>query len=128
MADVFVLDASALLAALHDAEGAERVREILPAARIDSVNLTEVLAALQRRGVPEALIDEILDDLDLAVEPFTLALARRAGGIQADAATATLSLGACACLALAAEQDGVAVTADGSWADLDLDVPIEIVR
>lgn len=128
MSDIHVLDASALLAALHDEPGVERVRELLPSARIASVNLAEVIAQLHARGVPETVIDEILYDLDLSVVPFTTATARRAGLLGGATGSARLSLGDAACLALAAELGGVAVTANSGWRDLDLEIPIELLR
>lgn len=128
MSDTYVLDASALLAALHDEPGADRVRELLPSARIGSVNLSEVIAKLQERGVPDTVIDEILDDLDLSVVPFDAATARQAGLLRTATRTAGLSLGDRACLALAAEQDATAVTTDRAWADLDLGITVELLR
>lgn len=128
MSDVYVLDASALLAALHGEPGADRVRELLPAARIGSVNLSEVVAKLQERGVPDAVIEEILDDLDLPVVPFMTVTAKRAGLLRAVTRAAGLSLGDRACLAVAAEHRAVAVTADRVWADLDLGIVVEVIR
>lgn len=128
MSDGFILDASALLAALHDEPGADRVHELLPSARVSSVNLSEVIGKLQERGVPNELIDEILYDLDLSVVPFATTTARRAGLLRSATRHAGLSLGDRACLALAAEQDAIAVTTDRAWGDLDLGVAIELLR
>lgn len=128
MSDAYVLDASALLAALGGEPGAERVRALLPSARIGSVNLSEVVAKLHERGVPDAVIDEILVDLDLTVVPFDAATARRAGLLRGATRAAGLSLGDRACLALAAERDAVAVTTDRAWGELDLGIAVELLR
>jgi len=128
VSDAYILDASALLAALHGEPGAERVRELLPSARIGSVTLSEVIAKLQERGVPDTVIDEILDDLDLSVIPFGAATARRAGLLRLATRSGGLSLGDRACLALAAEQDATAVTTDRAWSGLDLDIAVELLR
>jgi PIN domain nuclease of toxin-antitoxin system len=128
MTDVYLLDASALLAALHDEPGADRVRALLPSSRISSVNLAEVVAKLQERGVPDAVIEEILDDLDLPVVPFGATTARRAGMLRAATRTAGLSVGDRACLALATELGAIAVTTDRTWGDLELDVAVELLR
>ena len=74
-----VLDASALLAVMLEERGSEKVRELLPGAIIGAVNLAEVVAKLQERGVPDAEIDRAIARLDLPVIPFDTAQAMVAG-------------------------------------------------
>jgi len=123
-----VLDASALLAAMLDEAGAERVRGVLPTARIGAVNLSEVVAKLQERGIPDDEIDQSLVDLDLDVVPFDRALAVAAGKLRVATRSAGLSLGDRACLALARASDAVALTTDRAWAKLKVGVTIEVAR
>ncbi|MDB5686919.1 MAG: VapC toxin family domain ribonuclease [Rhizorhabdus sp.] len=125
---VFILDASALLAVMRDEEGAARIYDVLADARISAVNLSEVVAKLQERGVPDEVIDESLLDLDLHVVPFDQAQAMAAGKLRASTRPHGLSLGDRACLALAASVDGTAVTADRTWRKLDVGIRVELAR
>lgn len=125
---LYVLDASALLAALNDEPGAQSVQAVLDEARISAVNLSEVVAKLQDRGVPDAEIDEILIDLDLTVTPFDAEQAVRAGKLRTTTRRQGLSLGDRACLALAASTGGTALTTDKAWTNLKLDVRVEQAR
>ena len=115
----YVLDASALLAALFDEPGADRVEEVLPGARMSTVNFSEVVAKLSERG--RAGDDIVVCDLDRNQ-------AEAAGRLRQVTKSAGLSLGDRACLALAAALGGTAVTADRSWASLNLGVTVEVVR
>jgi PIN domain nuclease of toxin-antitoxin system len=124
----YVLDASALLAALNEEPGAQSIQAVLEEAQISAVNLSEVVAKLQDRGVPDAEIDEILIDLDLRVAPFDADQAVRAGKLRAMTRSQGLSLGDRACLALAASTGATALTTDKAWTKLKLDVRIEQVR
>jgi PIN domain nuclease of toxin-antitoxin system len=123
-----ILDASALLAAMLDEPGAAAIRAILPTARIGAVNLSEVIAKLQERGVPDDVIDQSLADLDIDVVPFDRDQADRTGKLRTATRAAGLSLGDRACLALAITEDAIAVTMDRNWAKLDLPVVIELAR
>ena len=124
----YVLDASALLAALNEEPGAQSIQAVLDEAQISAVNLSEVVAKLQDRGVPDAEIDEILIDLDLRVAPFDADQAVRAGKLRAMTRSQGLSLGDRACLALAASTGATALTTDKAWTNLTLDVRIEQAR
>jgi len=127
-AGVYVLDASALLAAMLGEPGAERVREVLSEARVGTVNLSEVVAKLQDHGVPDPVIDESLEDLGLVVVPFDAAQAVRAGKLRGITRAAGLSLGDRACLALAGEIGGIALTTDRAWNAIRVGVAIEQAR
>jgi PIN domain nuclease of toxin-antitoxin system len=124
----FVLDASALLAALFDEEGADRVEEILARSVISAVNVSEVFAKLQDRGVPDPKIDAHLAELDLDVIPFDVAQAALAGRLRRDTKAGGLSLGDRCCLALAIYRGGVAVTTDRAWSQLSIPAKIEVIR
>lgn len=110
-----VLDASALLALLHDEPGAAKVAEVLAGSRICSVNLAEVVGHFVHLGMPANEIDAMLHPLPIEVVAADEALARIAGRLRGVTASAGLSLGDRFCLALA-ERDGLpALTADRQW-------------
>ena len=97
-------------------EGVPQLLELLDEAQISAVNLSEVVAKLQDRGVPDAEIDEILIDLDLRGAPFDTDQAVRAGKLRAMTRGQGLSLGDRACLALAASTGATALTTVGTLA------------
>ena len=124
-----VLDASALLALLLGEAGADRVADLLPRSSVSAVNLSEVAAKLNERGMPEVGIRAALGDLDLDVRAFDEEAAFAAGRLRQPTRRHGLSLGDRACLALAMRLDAVAATADHAWAGLDLDgLRIELIR
>jgi PIN domain nuclease of toxin-antitoxin system len=76
----FVLDASALLALLNQEPGSDVVAEALAAgASVSAVNLAEVVAKLQERGVPEDDMREALGQLPFAVVALDADLAYATG-------------------------------------------------
>jgi len=110
-----VLDASALLALLHDEPGAAKVAEVLARARISAVNLAEVVSHFVHLGMPANEVDTMLRPLPIDVVAADEALARIVGRLRSVTASAGLSLGDRFCLALA-ERDGLpALTADKQW-------------
>jgi len=124
----FVLDASGLLAVFNGEAGAERVIELLPVSTISAVNLAEVVAKLQERGMPDDRIRATIESLELKVDPFDDMLAIETGLLRAATRAAGLSIGDRACLALAKQHDVPALTADRAWQKIDFDVRVELVR
>lgn len=124
----YVLDASALLSMMLGEAGADAVHAVLARAKIGAVNLSEVVAKLQERGVPDDVIDESLADLDIFVVPFDQEQAVLAGKLRLATRSVGLSLGDRACLALASALGAVALTTDKAWAKLSIDVEIELAR
>lgn len=124
----YVLDASALLAAMLRERGADVVAECFAEAVISAVNLSEVIAKLSERGVPDDAIRESLSDLDLDVRDFDPAQAMRAGILRNVTKVKGLSLGDRACLALAAELGATALTTDAAWQDIDHGIAIRLAR
>lgn len=124
----YVLDASALLAAMLGERGADVVAECFAEAVISAVNLSEVVAKLSERGVPDDAIRESLFDLDLDVRDFDPAQAIRAGILRNVTKAKGLSLGDRACLALAAELGATALTTDAAWQDIDHGVHLLLAR
>lgn len=129
-----VLDASALLAYLHDEPGREIVGEALGGgALISTVNLGEVLEVLSRhQGSPEAYADQMdrsgLLFEALLVEEFTYDDSVEAARLRPLTRHLGLSLADRACLALARRMKFPVLTADQAWAELDLGLEIRVIR
>jgi ribonuclease VapC len=124
----YVLDASALLAAMLGERGAQTVEARFSDACISAVNLSEVVAKLSERGVPEGTIHESLSDLDLDVRDFDTVQALRAGQLRNVTRSKGLSLGDRACLALAGKLGAVAITTDTAWIGIEHGVTVELAR
>jgi ribonuclease VapC len=129
-----VLDASALLAFLHDEEGAHAVEEVLgDTAVIGSLNLGEVLSKLADEGQDPARMVERLERRSLLgqaliVEPLTAEDAVRIARLRPRTRQAGLSLGDRACLAVGQRLDLPVVTADRTWLEVDVGVEVRAVR
>jgi PIN domain nuclease of toxin-antitoxin system len=123
-----VLDASALLTVLRSEAGTERVEPRLEGSGIGAVNLSEVVAKLIEDGVPEVEIRAAVERLQLDVHPFDREQAYAAGVLRQATRGLGLSFGDRACLALAQRLGGTALTADRSWARLELDIRVEVIR
>jgi ribonuclease VapC len=129
-----VLDASALLALLKGEPGAERVAEALErGAYLSAVNLAEVLSKLADWGEDPAEAQARMAQVGLlgaAVEvlPFTGEDALEVARLRALTRAYGLSFGDRACLALAWRLGLPALTAERAWAELDLGIPVEVLR
>jgi PIN domain nuclease of toxin-antitoxin system len=129
-----VLDASALLAFLHDEPGADLVGEALVAgASISAVNWAEVLSKLADRGQEPETVAQDLENQGilgpaLIVHEVDEILARRIAELRPQTRALGLSLGDRACLALAGRLGLGVLTADRDWMDLDLGLDIRLIR
>jgi PIN domain nuclease of toxin-antitoxin system len=124
-----VLDASVLLAILFQERGADTLTdEILAGAVASTVNLAEVQSKLVKMGhdPDRAWNDTLL--LESAPEPFTAAQAKIAGSLIAMTEKHGLSLGDRSCLALAIALKAPVYTTEQIWKNLDVGVPIHVVR
>ena len=110
-----VLDASALLALLHDEPGGTKVAEAITDARMSSVNYAEVVSHFIHSGMPAEQVDAMLRPLPMTVVAADEGLATIAGRLRAVTAEAGLSLGDRFCLALARRDGLPALTADRQW-------------
>ena len=125
-----VLDASALLAYLHDEPGAETVAdEIALGAVISTVNLAEVLArASDHQDDPARLAGEMTErgllGGAISVESFTDEDAIEVARLRPRTRAQGLSLGDRACIALASRLGLPALTADAAWSRIELDVTL----
>jgi PIN domain nuclease of toxin-antitoxin system len=129
-----VLDASALLAYLHDEAGAQAVEEALAGvAAIGSPNLGEALSKLADEGQDPGRVAARLEQRGLLgqaliVEPLATEDAVRIARLRPKTRQAGLSLGDRACLAIALRLKLPAVTADRSWLEVDVGVDVRSIR
>ena len=123
-----VLDASGLLVLLNSEPGAAAVAEELPQVIMSAVNLSEVVSKLAENGMPEAIVKEVLDGLDLEIIAFDIGQSYRAGFLRPTTRAQGLSLGDQACIGLAQGLGLPVLTADQVWATVDLAVEVRLVR
>lgn len=123
-----VLDASALLAWLHEEPGGEQVSDHLSDACISSVNWSEVVQkSLAKKADIEGMREEFMA-LGLSIEPFDASQAEIAGRLWNSTRKHGMSLGDRACLALAREKSLPVLTADRAWKQLKLGLDIRLLR
>lgn len=123
-----VLDSSAVIALLRQEPGHQVVADHLSDAVISTVNWAEIVQKVLTRGWPMSAVRG-LRSLGVHVLPFTAAEAERSAELWEVTRSAGLSLGDRACLAVTVGiPDGTAVTADRAWADLDVGVPVQLIR
>lgn len=125
---MIVLDSSAILAAMLEERGAERVNDLIDDSIVSSVNVSEVVAKLMEKGLSHSEVRAQYETLRLDVVTFDEGLALAAGLLRSVTRHKGLSLGDRACLSLAIRENATAVTADRNWAGLDIGCAIEIIR
>lgn len=130
-----VLDASALLAYVHDEPGADAVEEALAArAWMNSVNWVEVLSKLVDESGQD--VDSILNELRkrglpgglLTLLPLTVEDAQAMARLRPVTRAFGLSMADRACLALAIRLGLPVLTTDRVWHEISLGVAVRLIR
>ena len=94
-----VLDASAVLALLHEEPGASEVTPWIAEGTLSAVNAAEVIGKLIEAGMPEEAALEAVEGLGLDVMIFDAAMGAQTGILRRRTRALGLSLGDRACLA-----------------------------
>jgi ribonuclease VapC len=126
-----ILDASALIAFLHNEPGAEAVVDAITAtAAVSVVNWAETLSKVAADGDdPQQVADSLqTSDSPLILEPLTDADCVEIARLRPLTKAHGLSLADRACLALAKRLEIPVVTADRAWADLNLGTTVQLIR
>jgi ribonuclease VapC len=116
----FVLDASAIIAAIRHEPGGERVEPVLSTSLVSAVNLQEVAKELMLDGLSASEARGIVEVLELRVTPHDAEQAWAAASLVHATRSIGSGLGDRTCMALAISMGIPAMTADRAWAKLDV--------
>ena len=128
MTNKIIFDSSAILALLNMERGHEIVAENLDRAIVSSVNFSEVITVLARKGLGQEQVIRSLKETFLHIEDFDTEQAIIAAKLDEVTKTQGLSLGDRACLALAKSKNLPVLTADKVWKELELGIEIQLIR
>ncbi len=123
-----VLDASALLAAIHNEKGGAYVKNHIERCVISTVNWSEVLQKLKRADTDVSKIEKALKALGLTIIDFTEEDAKNCASLWLPSKKLGLSLADRACLATGLRLKSEVITADRIWDDLEINLKIHLIR
>ena len=124
----WVVDASALLAAIHNEQGGGYVQQNIDRCVISSVNWSEVLQKLGSSGSEVDKIDTSLNALGLSIVDFTEEDAHLSASLWSSVRRFGLSLSDRACLATGLRLQTKVITADRAWKKLEINSQIHLIR
>jgi len=124
----YLLDASALLAAILDEKGGDTVQQRIEESLVSSINWSEVLQKLNKAGVNTLEVATALKAMGLEIIPFEEADANIAAELWPETKALGLSLADRACLATGRRLKISVITADKAWQSLDTEQKIELIR
>jgi len=124
----FVLDASALLAYLHQETGWKQVQSVIAESCIGTVNWSEVSQKVAQKGMDVETVRTLLEELGLLILPFSVHQAELSARLWIESRRLGLSLADRACLALALDRNTPVMTADKVWGKLKLDTEVRLIR
>ncbi len=126
---MIVLDSSAILAILFGEPGAAAITDGLRADSVAStINLAEVQTKLVRLGQDPDVAWQDAAATPSRILPYTEDHAKLTGSLAARTRHLGLSLGDRSCLALGILLNSPVYTADQIWRNLDIGIPIHIIR
>lgn len=121
-----VLDASAVLTVIYGEAGADVAKPHIDAGSISRVNVAEVLTDLVKTGYGTPVEGmKLIQTLGLRLRSVYDNHAERVAELKQ---IRGLSLGDCFCIALGESTQEPLITADQQWVDLDLAVPVHLIR
>ena len=115
-----LFDASALLTIIQQEKGIELLENVASQAIINSVNYSEVISVLIRKGMPQEIALDTISSSITEVIPFLRVEAELAGKMISETSKLGLSFGDRACLATGLLYGLEIYTTDTTWKELNL--------